>query len=159
VRIPKIVRNILLSAFIMIVALVIAGAAYVYFVGGQTAPQRAKPAASESSGTGLPKAVKPAANAPEGVSVQSLVTPVKAGENTSVSIRALPDSTCTIVVTYNDVPAKDSGLVAKKTNAYGFTDWTWTVSPGAPAGTWPVKITCTYNGKSGVVIGDLQVTK
>ena len=131
----------------------------MYLSEGQVQTPAVKPAAANAAKPDVLKPVKPADNAPEGAAVESLTSPVKAGENVSISVRALPDSTCTIEVTYNNVPAKDSGLIAKKTNEYGFTDWTWTVPVNTPAGTWPVKVTCSYNGKTGVVIGNLQVTK
>lgn len=144
----------------MAVIFVIVGLVYVFVVGRDSGkPQAAKPPAAQTTEPSILKPVKPAANAPEGVAVESLLSPVKAGENTSINIRTNAGSACTIAVTYNNLPAKDSGLAPKIANDYGFTDWTWTVDPAAPAGTWPVKVTCVYNGKSGVVIGNLEVTK
>ncbi len=158
-RIPKRVKNISISITVMVLIFVIAGVAYVYFSGGQTAQDKAAQHIKTPSTPDILKPVKPSANAPEGVAIESFLTPVKAGDNTSISTRSNAGSTCTIDVTYNnDVKSHDSGLVSRKTDIYGFVTWTWTVEKTVPAGTYPVKVTCVYNGRSGVVIGNLEVT-
>jgi len=141
----------------MIAVFVIAGVVYVYLT-DRNNQQIATKAPSVPEEQALPKPVAPNPNAPEGVAIETLVSPVKAGENSSVNIRTNAGSACTILVTYNNVPAKDSGLAPQNSNPYGFVQWTWTVDPAAPVGTWPVKITCVFNGRSGVVDGNLQIT-
>ena len=158
-RIPKTARNISISILVMVLIFIIAAVAYVYLTGGQTtqnkkAEQTVKPATPE-----ILKPVQPSANAPEGVAIESFLTPVKAGENTTLSIRSNAGSTCSIEVTYkNDIKSHDSGLTSRKTDIYGFVTWTWTVEKTVPPGTYPAKVTCVYNGRSGVVIGNLEVT-
>ena len=143
----------------MVLIFIIAAVAYVYFSGGQTTQNKAAQQVKKTTTPDILKPVAPSPNAPEGVAIESFTTPVKAGDNTSISIRSNAGSTCTIEVTYNnDIKSHDSGLVSKKTDIYGFITWTWTVEPTVPAGTYPVKVTCVYNGKSGVVIGNLEVT-
>lgn len=154
----KSVRNAIVSAVVLLVLLVGAGVAYTLFAYQkpvQTAPTLTAPADEN------PKAIKPtkpAANAQEGVAEDSLITPVKAGENTSIAVRTNATSKCTISVTYNGVASTDSGLSPKTADDYGSVSWTWTVGKNVPPGKWPVKVTCTYNGRSGVLQVDLEVT-
>jgi hypothetical protein len=142
----------------MVVIFLVAGVIYVYYT-GQQQPAPAKPAAkTETNPTGLPKPQQPAANAQEGVALESFNAPVKAGENTSLQIRTNPTSTCTIVVTYNGAVSHDSGLADKKADPYGFVTWTWTIPTTVPPGTYPAKVTCFYNGRSGVAVENFVVT-
>lgn len=143
----------------MLLIFVIAGVVYVFYVDRQQPAPPKKSAAKTDSEPSVFKPVAPAANAQEGVSIQSLLSPVAAGSNTSMSIRSNAGSTCSILVTYNGgAISHDSGLAPQKTDVYGFVTWTWTVEKTVAPGTYPVKVTCVYNGRSGVVIGNLQVT-
>jgi hypothetical protein len=137
------------------------GVAYVKFYGSTTDTKESNAPVAPTPDLAIPKPPKLAANAPENAAVHALTSPVKAGENTSITVKTNPESVCSINVSYNNVPAKDSGLVTKPSDPYGSISWTWTVDKTAPPGKWPVKVTCVYtpNKKSGVVIGDLQVTK
>lgn len=87
------------------------------------------------------------------------MSPVKAGSNTTISVKTTPKATCSISVVYAGAASTDSGLAPKKADAYGEASWTWTVGASVPAGSWPVKVTCTYKAKSGVVQQSLQVTR
>lgn len=157
----KTIRNIAISAFAMILLFAVAGAAYVLFYGGKDSGVQAQqaPASSKPEPSALPKPHTPDPKAPESVGLQALTSPVKPGENSSITVQTLPTSTCTISVTYNNVPSKDSGLASKGADAYGVVTWSWTVDPAAPDGTWPVKVTCFYNKKSAVYIGNLVVSR
>jgi hypothetical protein len=135
-----------------------AGVAYVLFTGKDTASSSEAPQVNTAPDIGLPKPHKPSPNAPESAGIEAFTTPVKAGENSSISVKTLPLSNCIISVIYKDVPSKDSGLAPKTADDYGSVTWSWTVDKSAPVGKWPVKVTCTYNKKSAVVIGDLVVT-
>jgi hypothetical protein len=160
VHIPKTVRNILFTVLIMISVFLVAGVGYVLIADRSTAkPQTKFSIPRSASEPNILKPVAPAANAQEGVAIETFVSPVKAGDNSSISVRTNAGSTCTILVTYNGVASKDSGLGPKTADAYGFATWAWTVDSTAPAGTWPVKVTCVYHDKTGVAIGNLQVTK
>lgn len=154
------VRNVAVSALVLLLLFVGAGVAYVLVAGGQddSAKNDQVPTAPPPD-TGIPKPHKPAPNAPESAAIESLLSPVKAGENTSASVKTNAGSKCSISVTYNDVPSKDSGLTTKTADDYGNVTWSWTVDKTAPVGKWQVKVTCFYGKKSAVVIGDLQVTK
>jgi hypothetical protein len=154
------VRNIAITVVVLLVLFVGAGVGYLYITGNSNdtnANQTPPPPPPE---TGLPKPVKPAPNAPENAAVEVLTSPVAVGSNASISVKTNAGSTCTISVTYNNVPSKDSGLITKNSDDYGNVTWAWTVDKTAPVGTWPVKVTCVYNisKKSAVVVGNLQVT-
>jgi hypothetical protein len=157
-KVPKGVRSALLSVVILIVLFVLAGTAYTLFL-GQSGPAPVKTTAKPAQAAySAPKPVAPAANAPVGVSVDSLLSPVSAGSNTSLQVKTTPGASCTVSVVYNGVASTDSGLAPKAADAYGIAGWTWTVGPGVPAGSWPINVTCSYHGKSGVVKTNLQVT-
>lgn len=135
----------------------LAGTAYTLLMAG-SGPETAKPSPKPSNvAYSLPKPPKPAPNAPVGVSISSLLSPVKAGSNTSVSIKTTPGAACSISVVYAGRASDDSGLAPKKADDYGLAIWTWTVGAAVPVGTWPVKVTCVHHGKSGVVQDDLRV--
>jgi len=157
-RVPKTLRKTLLTVVILIMVFLGAGAAYVYFADRPAKPVTTLQVPNPDAEPGLFKPSVPRPNSTESAAIEALDTPVKAGNNTSVTVKTLPTSSCTIVVAYNDVASKDSGLVAKTADAYGSVTWSWTVEPAAAVGIWPVKITCGFNGRTAFVQGDLQVT-
>jgi hypothetical protein len=154
----KTIRNIILTVVILLAITVGAGVAYVLFTGKDISSDSETSQPDTTPDIGLPKPHQPSPNAPESAGIEAFNTPVKAGENSSLSVKTLPSSNCVITVTYKDVPSKDSGLAPKTADDYGNVSWSWTVDKTAPAGKWPVKVTCMYNKKSAVVIGDLVVT-
>ena len=107
----------------------------------------------------LPKPVKPGPNAPVGVAINALTTPVAIGTNASASIATTAGSKCTIVVTYAGKVSTDSGLGPKQADDYGSVTWTWTISSTVAPGTGTVQVTCAYNGRTGVVVGNQVITK
>jgi zona occludens toxin (predicted ATPase) len=160
VRIPKTALYTVLSVVILLVLLVGGGIAYVWYTGQNTPDIATIDAASASDESDAPLTpTKPAANAQASASVQVLNSPVAPGENTSISIKTVPTSTCTIKVMYGDVPSTDSGLTTKTADEFGIVSWTWTVGATVPTGTWPVTVTCNYNGRSAVVQGNLVVVR
>ena len=152
------IRNILISAFVLLVLFGGAGVAYILYYGDDPVPEKKVEAATDTNPT-LPRPRKPSPNAIVGVSIQALMSPVKPGENSSVSIKTLPEASCVITVTYNGVVSKDSGLATKVADAYGAASWSWTVDKTTPVGKWPVKVLCSRNTSSGMVLGDLVVQK
>jgi hypothetical protein len=161
VRLLKIAKKILIPSAVLIASFLVIGMGYSLITSqpdSKTPP--AKPAKSQDiADIGDIKPVKPGPNAPEGVSTYLFETSVKAGTNAGVTAHTLADSACTVSVTYNDVASQDSGLAAKKADAYGTVNWTWTVPAGTPAGTWPVKVACVRNGHSGVSVSNLSVVR
>lgn len=160
IRVPKAVRNALISAGVLLIVIVAAGAAYTLYMDQKpviTTASDASPTAAETTSPIV--AHKPAADAKEGAAIEALTTPVSPGSNASVSVRTLPTSKCVISVVYNKVPSTDSGLAPKIAGDFGDATWSWTVGPSTPVGTWPVKVTCSYHGRSAVVVGDLVVQR
>lgn len=155
-RIPKVLRNIMIAVSMLLLTAVVGGMAYTYYLGPDASQMPAPPPPPPPTSV-MPKAPKPAANRPASASVQSLSSPVAPGDNASLTVRTVPTASCTIAVTYGAVAAKDSGLTKKTADEYGMVTWAWTIDDSAPLGTWPVKVTCAYNGKTAVVQGDLVV--
>jgi hypothetical protein len=93
------------------------------------------------------------------VSIQSITSPVAPGDNASIYIHTNRDSKCTITAVYNNIPSKDAGLSPKTADEYGLASWSWTVESTVPVGKWPVTVTCVWNKKIAVVVGDLIVKK
>ena len=161
IRIPGTVRNTALSIVVLAVLALAGGTAYIFIIDKTTsttipvsaAPVSVTPAAGEIK----PKAPSP--NAREGVAVEFVTTPVRAGTQASVAVRTNPTSICTVAVAYNGVASHDPGLKPQTADGFGGVGWTWTVDTAAAAGTWPVDITCTYHGRSGVGRADLEVTR
>ena len=157
-RIPRTLRRTIITMVALLLLFIISGVAYVLISdreNAKSAPATVPPAEVLP----LPKPTPPGINAPEGAAVETLTSPVSAGSNSSITIATNAGSACTISVSYNNVPSTDSGLAPKTADVYGNVNWTWTVDSSAPVGTWPVKVTCVYHGRSGVVIGNLEVAK
>lgn len=153
------IRNIAISALVLLLFFVGAGIAYVLVSGGQNGAKTEQIPTAPSPDTGIIKPHQPAPNAPESAGLESVFTPVKIGQNTSMTVKTLPGSTCSITFTYNNVAGKDSGLVAKKADEYGSVSWSWTIGSSVPVGKWPAKVTCVHNKKSAVVVGNIEVTR
>jgi hypothetical protein len=160
VRLPKTVVYTALSVVILLALFVGGGIAYIWYTGQNTGVEttaNTPSPAPESAGPLTP--TKPAANARASAAVEMITSPVAPGDNASMTIKTVPTSTCTIKVEYNKIPSTDSGLVAKTADEFGIVSWTWTIDTTVPLGTWPATVTCTYNGRSAVVQGDLTVAR
>jgi hypothetical protein len=158
-RIPKTVRRTLVTIITLVLLLVIGGLAYVFITDQQGTDKTPTAPAKVQEASPLPKPILPAANAPEGAAVDALTSPVAAGENASITVGTNAQSDCMIDVSYNGIKGTDSGLAPKSANVYGTISWTWTVPASTPPGSWPIKVTCAYHGRTGVVLDNLQVTK
>lgn len=154
----KTIRNTAISIAVLLVLTVGAGVAYTWYM-GQQKPVTTVTEVEEVESAPTIKHVKPADNVPVGVSIQTLTTPIVPGSNASVIIKTNPGASCTIKVEYNSVQSKDSGLASKVADDFGTVTWAWTVEATVPEGKWPVTITCIKGKLSGVVIGDLVVSK
>lgn len=156
-HIPKTVRNTVIAIAIIILIFVVGGLVYVYYT-DRTIKHFSVPASNSNvESSSLPKPSSPGPNDPEGVALESVTSPVNAGSNASVSVLTNAGSKCTIAVSYDGIESKDSGLTSKVANAYGSVTWGWTVGNSTPAGTWPISITCVFNGRAGVFDTSLQV--
>jgi len=138
---------------------IVGGVAYIYFSGRQAAKIPTPEVVVTKEKPPISDPVKPAANAPESAAVQFLDSPVKAGNNTSITVTTGPDSACTIAVAYGKVISHDSGLSPKTADVHGSVTWSWTVDSTVAPGKYTVKVTCVRNNKTGYVEGYLEVTK
>lgn len=157
-QILRTLRNVAISAVVLLVLVVGGGVAYTWYVGQDEAANTvAIPAPVEPAPTQAIKPTKPAADAKQSAAVQMLSSPVVPGENASITVKTNAESECTIKVEYNKVPSADSGLKPKTADDFGIVSWTWTVEETAPVGTWPVDVVCAFNDQTAMVRGDLVV--
>lgn len=154
----KAVRNIAISAAVLLVLVVGGGVAYTWYVGqDEAANTAAVPVSATPTSAPVIKPMKPAANAKQSAAVQMLTSPVAPGENASITVKTNAGSDCTITVEYDEVPSTDSGLKPKKADDFGIVSWTWTVEETVPVGKWPVDVICAFNDQTAMVRGDLVV--
>ncbi|CAN5327919.1 hypothetical protein BH10PAT3_BH10PAT3_4340 [soil metagenome] len=158
-NIGKLLKKMLLSAVILLLIAILGGATYVYIVDREAAQKLPEPVAVPAEKPLLPEPSMPGPNAPNSAAVQYIETPVKAGDNSTITVTTGPNAACTIAVAYNNIASKDSGLMPKAADVHGSVTWSWTVDKTAAAGKWPVKVTCVRNNKTGYVEGYLEVTK
>jgi hypothetical protein len=154
---PKIVRNSLISFVSLVVVLLLLGILYVYMSGSSAPKSSPKQSATTETTPGAIKPQPPNPNTPESAAVESITSSVAAGQNVALLVRTKPTSTCTPSVMYGSVASTDSGLAAKKADAYGSISWTWTVGQNIPPGKYSAKVTCVFAQKSAVVEGPFQV--
>jgi hypothetical protein len=151
------VRNVIVTMVILMGLFVGGGVVYTWYNGKYGEPPKVtatlkKPVPSRSPS-------KPSPTGRVGASVQMITSPIAPGDNASITVKTNADAKCTIVVEYNKVVAKDSGLVQKVADDYGLVTWAWSVPVTAPAGKWPVTVLCANLKFSGQVIGDLVIKK
>lgn len=156
-RIVRLLRNVAISASVMLIMAVVIGVGYVWYSGQQTPALSQTETAPVKAPLVPPTHVKPAANAPESIAIQSLTSPVLAGTNASLAIKTNPGSQCISKVTYGSETSHDSGLGPKTADDYGVVTWVWTVEATVPKGTWPIGVTCSSGKKSAAAQASLQV--
>lgn len=157
-RALKRASKVILVVFIVLFIVVGSVLLYIWLTGKQV-PVAQTPL-PEPKKVVLPerKPPKVAADAKLGTYVSQVSTPLKPGENASLTLSTLPDARCTIVVEYGDtVKAVDSGLTPKVSDEYGQIVWSWTVEASAPTGKWPVKINCTRAKQSSYVKSEIEI--
>jgi hypothetical protein len=158
-RFVKVIRNTAIGIVALLMLTVGGGVAYTWYVGEygtEVAPVTVTPPQAAPTAPSMTR-VKPAPDAVVSASIQMLTSPVAPGENSSVTVRTIPDAKCKITVMYGEVASQDSGLVAKTADEYGMVSWAWTVEESVPLGEWPVEVTCANAKNSAVVKGDLIV--
>lgn len=149
-------RRTVTSVIVLLLIAVSGGGLYTWYMGQQDNTVAADEESTPSRRVEV-KPVRQDPNANVGVAVQVLTSPVKPGENTSITVRTNQLANCTISVQYGDVKSTDSGLAKKQADDFGMVSWAWTVEPTAPEGTWPVSVTCATKKKSGMVEADLVI--
>lgn len=149
-------RRTITSVIVLLLIAVSGGGLYTWYMGQQNGNVMADDEPAPSRRVEI-KPVRQDPNANVGVAIQVLTSPVKPGENASMTVRTNQLANCTINVQYGSVKSTDSGLAKKQADEFGMVSWAWTVEPTAPEGTWPVRVTCATKKKSGMVEGDLTV--
>lgn len=158
-RMPPVVAYSLIIALLLVIVAGGLGVLYVWYIGQDDSDVAVKAPVAASTPDLFAEPSAPAPDARVGVSIQTITSPISPGSNASVTIHTLPTADCSITVNYNSVASKDSGLVPRQADKYGAASWAWTVGADVPPGKWPVTVTCSYNKKSAVVVGDLVVVK
>lgn len=149
-----------MSALFLLLVIVAAGIAYIKYSGeNESASPPPVPAGVEAPVIRPPK-ISPKAK--ESAVIESISSPVKRGSTASINVRTNPNSKCKIEVNYkdkgdNEIQYKNSLLAEKKADDYGVISWEWPIAGSASPGGWKVEVTCVYNKKSAVVIGDMLV--
>lgn len=147
--------RLVISLVVLLLIFVAAGVTYTWWIG------RSQPVKITDSPVSEPVANAPLTlpdNAPVGVSMQSLTSPVRPGDNASMTIKTNPKAACSIKVEYtNDQPSSDSGLVPKNADEYGIVTWSWQVEANRLPGIWPATVTCANAENSGVYVGKFEV--
>ena len=87
-------------------------------------------------------------NSTNNISLVSLTSPVSRGNNATISIKGLPNTTYDIDVMYSSGASKASGLEDKTSDSEGNVSWTFKVSSNVKVGTYEVKITDGENSVS-----------
>lgn len=77
-----------------------------------------------------------------------MTSPVSRGNNATISIKGLPNTTYDIDVKYSSGASKASGLEDKTSDSEGNVSWTFKVSSNVKVGTYEVKITDGENSVS-----------
>ena len=159
-RILQLIRNIGISILVLLVLVLGVGVAYTWYMGQDTSSAAPTPEPEPVAVT-APQTTKsrvPGPDAKASASIQQLTSPIAPGERADIYVRSNPTATCKIAVEYNKVPSADEGLIEKTTDEFGMVGWRWVVDKTAPAGKWPVTVTCSLDEqRSAVVVGDLVV--
>ena len=147
--------RVAVSLAVILLILVATGIVYTWWVGQNQIAKIADSPVSEPV-TKAPLTLPD--NALVSVSMQSLTSPVRPGDNASMTIKTNPKAACSIKVEYtNNQPSSDSGLVPKNADEYGIVSWSWSVEPNRLPGIWPATVTCANAENSGIYVGKFEV--
>lgn len=153
-------RNIAISVAVLLTLAIVGGVGYTWYMGKYA---KVEPSAIAAPADALPEPVvevrKQAPDAVVSASVQMITSPLEPGMNAMITVKTNNEAKCTIKVVYDKTPSTDSGLVEKIADEYGMVNWTWTVEPTAPLGSWPVWVTCANEKNSAAVKADLKLEK
>lgn len=165
-RLPRPLRNALISAAVLLILCVAVGEVYVMFADNGSVPVAAASVQQTTSATtGEIKPTKPAADIPESAAVEMVTSPIAPGAPATVSVHTNPGSACSIAVVYKydsqnaQAPVNNPSLSPQTADDFGIVSWNWTISPGAPLGTGRATVICTYHTRHAMVIADLYITK
>ncbi len=83
---------------------------------------------------------------PVPLQITSVTSPVRPGQDATLTARTDPFTECTITVTYRTGPSTAAGLEPKTADADGNVSWTWMVGTRTTPGTWPIVVTASVGG-------------
>ena len=157
-RRKRAVKNVTIFVLILAVLFSVAGFGYTWYAGQQPVPA-APDISSLPKQRSKPKPTAPSKNSPVGIAVQTFSSPIAPNQNASLAIKTLPGAACSVLFTYNKDKeiSKDTGLIPKIADEYGYVDWTWKVTVQVQPGTWPVEVTCANGNKSSYSKSELVV--
>ncbi|HVS58350.1 MAG TPA: hypothetical protein VHD60_01275 [Candidatus Saccharimonadales bacterium] len=165
-RLPRPLRNAVISAVVLLVLCIGIGEVYVMFTDNGSVPVAAASIQqTASASTGEIKPTKPAADIPESAAVEMATSPIAPGAPATVSVHTNPGSACSIAVVYKydsqtaRVPVNDPNLSPQAADDFGMVSWNWTIPEGAPLGAGRATVVCTYHTRHAMVIADLYITK
>ena len=158
VRRRQAIRRMVSIPLVVIALIGVPALGYAWYQ-AQQSEVSAEPVVKPASTKSPISPTEPPKNAKVGISVGSFVSPVRSGQNSSISIKTLPGAACSISYTYNadKKVSKDTGLTPKVADEFGVASWTWTVTTDTRPGAWPVEITCARNGSSAYSKSDLVI--
>lgn len=149
------------SAGISLVVLVAAGAAYIYFTGGNTERQVQVPKPDVVANSPV-KPPKESPDAPASAVIEEISSPVKPGAEASVSVQTNVKAKCSIQVAYAEsgvtkLYSDAAGLEPKIADDFGSVSWSWKTKGLTNLNKRTVVITCSYHKKTAVVQGEVDV--
>lgn len=166
-RILKRLRNIVISAFVLLTILISAGAIYVWYMGQDVPDDSQDAAVVESTYKEIKHVVNNDPNQNVGVALGSLSQTVAPGSEASANVRTTPGADCKISVDYNKdntttmkmkvAPMSDPGLITKKADDWGTASWSWDVPTDATLGKWYAKVICSRGDNWANAVMDLIV--
>jgi hypothetical protein len=81
-----------------------------------------------------------------GVHLVSITSPIRAGQEATLTVSAPASASCSIVVSYKSGPSHAAGLYPKQVSAARRVSWTWMVGTRTTAGRWPISVSCGSAG-------------
>jgi hypothetical protein len=87
----------------------------------------------------------------------SITSPVRPGDDATITIQTEPNANCQIVVHYKSGPSKARGLIPKTADSKGKVSWTWRVGSRTTIGDWPITVTCLINSRRILYQASLEV--
>ena len=88
------------------------------------------------------------------VRITSVTSPAYRNSYATLTAKTHAGARCSIEVDYASGPSTAAGLVDKTASSSGSVSWTWKVGGRTTKGTWPIYMTCTWQGQS----ADAQTT-
>ena len=73
----------------------------------------------------------------------ALTSPVRAGQDATITVQTSPDVECLLLLSYRSGSRDVDLSLPKRGDHKGIVSWAWRVTPGAATGSWPLIVHCT----------------